>query len=173
MEKILSCKDFFKSTLKLLSDKARENEYIGKELVMIPRLMESGREYAMQWLKDMTFKDTFKGNNTAYYLALCANCIGGGMMYADAWADSESRFSELKYDALYDGSVWENIFSLAEVTTDGAKTELRKFIMVLFEAWVKSVYEYLSLDNAGDYLIESFNAFFQLGAGMRLCIIGY
>ena len=165
--------EFFKNTLKMLSDKACENGYIGDKLVMIPELMESGKGYVMQWLKDEEFKSTFKGNTTGYYLGLCANALGGGMMYANAWADSSALFDALKYDDLYDGSVWENIFSLAEIKTDGEKTELRKFVLVIFEEWVKNVYPYLGADNAGDYLIESFNAFFQLGAGIKLCTLGY
>lgn len=169
----MTSSEFFKNTLKMLSDKARENDYTGDELVMIPELMESGRSYVMQWLKDEEFKATFKGNTTGYYLGLCANALGGGMMYANAWADSPSRLGALKYDSLYDGSVWENIFSLAEVKTDEEKTNLRKFVLVIFEEWVKSVYQYLAFDNAGDYLIESFNAFFQLGAGIKLYILGY
>ena len=44
---------------------------------------------------------------------------------------------------------------------------------MIFEEWIKEVYQYLSNDDAGDYLIESFNAFFQLGAAIKLYILGY
>lgn len=164
---------FFENTLKMLTDKAKELDMTGDELIMVPALMPYSREYVLNWLKDENFKATFKGNTTAYYLAMCANCIGGGMMYADAWADSENRLSDIRYDDLYDGSVWENIFTLAEAKSDAEKTDVRKNIIVLFEEWVKKVYKYISLDNAGDYLIESFNAFFLVGAGIRFYIIGY
>ena len=169
----MTSSEFFKNTLKMLTDKAKENDYTGDELVMIPELMNSGKSYVMQWLKDDEFKTTFKGNTTAYYLGLCANSVGGGMMYANAWADSSLKFDALKYDDLYDGSVWENIFSLAELKSDAEKNNFRKFVMIIFEEWVKNVYPYLSLNNAGDYLIESFNAFFQLGAAIKLCTLGY
>ena len=123
----MTSSEFFKNTLKMLSDKAKENDYTGEELVMIPELMESGRGYVMQWLKDEEFKATFKGNTTGYYLGLCANAVGGGMMYANAWADSSLKFDALKYDDLYDGSVWENIFTLAELGNNEEKTNFRKF----------------------------------------------
>ncbi len=169
----MTSKEFFNHTLKILSEKSQEKDYMDEELVMIPQLVDMGRQYVMKWLSDISFKDTFKGNTTGYYLALCANSVGGGMMYASTWADSENKISALKYDALYDGSVWENIFALAEVGTNDEKTEFQKFIIYLFEAWVKEVTPYLTCDNAGDYLIESFNAFFQIGAGIKLCTLGY
>ena len=170
---MLTSKEFFKNTLKLLADKAKKEDYIADELVMIPELSETARKYSMEWLKDEEFKNIFKGNTTGYYLGLCANAIGGGMLYASAWADNLRQFDKLRYDEIYDGSVWENIFILAEANNDADKTNFRKFVIVLFEAWVKEVYEYLQADNAGDYLIESFRAFFLIGAGIKLCILGY
>lgn len=170
---MLSSKEFFSHILKIIADKAKENDYIEDELVMIPELTDVSRTYVMQWLKDEEFKSTFKGNTTGYYLGLCANSVGGGMLYSSAWADNIKQFNSLRYDELYDGSVWENIFILAETHTDAEKTEFRGFVIKLFEAWVKEVYTYLELDNAGDYLIESFRAFFLLGAGIKLCILGY
>lgn len=170
---MLTSKEFFKYILKTLSDTARQEEYIDDELVMIPELAEVSRKYSMDWLKDEEFKATFKGNTTGYYLGLCANAIGGGMLFASAWADNIKEFASLRYDELYDGSVWENIFILAEASTDAEKTAFRGFVIKLFEAWVKSVYEYLQLENAGDYLIESFRAFFLVGAGIKLCTLGY
>ena len=170
---MLTSKEYFKNVIKLLADKAREEDYIEDELVMIPELDAPGTKYAMDWLKDEDFKATFKGNTTGYYLGLCANAIGGGMLYASAWADNMRKFDALRYDELYDGSVWENIFILAEANTDAEKTDFRGFVIKLFEVWVKSVYEYLSLENAGDYLIESMKAFFLIGAGIKLCVLGY
>ena len=95
------------------------------------------------------------------------------MLYANAWADNIKEFKLLRYDEIYDGSVWENMFILAEATSDIDKTKFRELIIYLFEAWVKDVYEYLQLDNAGEYLIESLRAFFLIGAGIKLCILGY
>jgi len=165
--------EYLKNIIKLLADTARKEDYIEDELVMIPELEEPSRKYAMNWLKDEEFKATFKGNTTGYYLGLCTNAIGGGMLFASAWADNIRKFDALRYDELYDGSVWENIFILAEANTDAEKTQFRGFVIKLFEAWVKSVYEYLALDNAGDYLIESMRAFFLVGAGIKLCTLGY
>lgn len=169
----LTSKEFFNFIFKKLSDTAAEHGYIEGSVALVPELIGTGKNYVMQWLGDEVFKAGFKGNTTGYYLALCANSIGGGMMYANAWADSSAEFAAIQYDGLYAGSVWENIFVLAEAKTDAEKTEFRKFIIVLFEEWVKEVYTYLTLGNAGDYLIESFNAFFQLGAAIRLYTLGY
>ena len=166
-------KEFFNYILKVLADKAMEEDYIVDELVIIPELTEISRKYSMDWLKDEEFKSTFKGNTTGYYLGLCANSVGGGMLFANAWADNYKEFNSLKYDELYDGSVWENIFILSEAHTDAEKTDFRGFVIKLFEVWVKEVYPYLELENAGDYLIESFRAFFLIGAGIKLCILGY
>ena len=170
---MLTSREYFKTALKLLADIASQEEYTDSELVMIPELDSPSRSYAMSWLKDEEFKSTFKGNTTGYYLGLCTNAIGGGMLYASAWADNIKKFDLLRYDELYDGSVWENIFILSEAHTDVEKTDFRAFVIKLFEAWVKSVYEYLSLDNAGDYLIESMRAFFLVGAGIKLYLLGY
>ncbi len=170
---MLTSKEYFKNVIKLLADKTREKDYIEEELIMIPELSDVGLKYSMDWLKDEEFKNTFKGNTTGYYLGLCANSIGGGMLYANAWADDIKEFNLLRYDEIYDGSVWENIFILAEANSDADKTKFRELVICLFEAWVKSVYEYLSLDNAGEYLIESMRAFFLIGAGIKLCILGY
>ena len=169
----MTSKEFFNHTLKILSEKSIENGYMDDELIMIPQLVDSGKKYVLSWLKDMSFKDTFKGNTTGYYLGLCANSLGGGMLYASAWADSENKIAGLCYDELYNGSVGENIFALAEITDNDEKTRFQKFIILLFETWVKEVAEYLSLENAGEYLIESFCAFFQIGASIKLCELGY
>jgi len=170
---MLTSQEFFKHLIKLLADKARQEEYIDDELIMIPELNETSRKYSMDWLKDEEFKSTFKGNTTGYYLGLCANAVGGGMLFASAWADNIKEFNSLRYDELYDGSVWENIFILSESHSDAEKTEFRGFVIKLFEIWVKEVYTYLELSNAGDYLIESFRAFFLIGAGIKLCVLGY
>ena len=170
---MLTSKEYLNTLIKLLADMASTEDYTEDELVMIPELDAPSRTYAMSWLKDEEFKATFKGNTTGYYLGLCTNAIGGGMLYASAWADNIKKFDLLRYDELYDGSVWENIFILAEAHTDAEKTKFREFVIKLFEAWVKSVYEYLALDNAGDYLIESLRAFFLVGAGIKLYILGY
>lgn len=170
---MLTSNEYLNTLIKLLADIASQEEYTDSELVMIPELDSPSRSYAMSWLKDEEFKSTFKGNTTGYYLGLCTNAIGGGMLYASAWADNIKKFDLLRYDELYDGSVWENIFILSEAHTDAEKTDFRAFVIKLFEAWVKSVYEYLSLDNAGDYLIESMRAFFLVGAGIKLYLLGY
>ncbi len=170
---MLTSNEYLNTLIKLLADIASQEEYTDSELVMIPELDSPSRSYAMSWLKDEEFKSTFKGNTTGYYLGLCTNAIGGGMLYASAWADNIKKFDLLRYDELYDGSVWENIFILSEAHTDVEKTDFRAFVIKLFEAWVKSVYEYLSLDNAGDYLIESMRAFFLVGAGIKLYLLGY
>ncbi len=170
---MLTSEMYLKNLIKLLADKTRDEGYIEDELVMIPELDAPSRKYAMQWLKDEEFKATFKGNTTGYYLGLCTNAIGGGMLFASAWADNIKRFDALSYDELYDGSVWENIFILAEAHTDAEKTDFRALVIKLFEEWVKSVFEYLKEDNAGDYLIESLRAFFLIGAGIKLCVLGY
>lgn len=170
---MLTSNEYLNTLIKLLADIASAEEYTDSELVMIPELDSPSRAYAMSWLKDEEFKATFKGNTTGYYLGLCTNAIGGGMLYASAWADNIKKFDLLRYDELYDGSVWENIFILSEAHTDSEKTDFRAFVIKLFEAWVKSVYEYLALDNAGDYLIESLRAFFLVGAGIKLYILGY
>ena len=170
---MLTSKEYLNEIIKLLADKAKEEDYIETELIMIPELDAPARKYAMDWLKDEEFKSTFKGNTTGYYLGLCANAIGGGMLFSSAWADNIKKFDALRYDEIYDGSVWENIFILAETSTDAEKTKFRGFVIKLFEVWVKSVYEYLALENAGDYLIESMRAFFLVGAGIKLCALGY
>ena len=170
---MLTSKEYFKTLLKLLADKTKEKDYIEDELIMIPELSEVALQYSMEWLKNEEFKATFKGNTTGYYLGLCANAIGGGMLYSSAWADNIKEFNSLRYDEIYDGSVWENIFILAEANTDTEKTKFRELIIYLFETWVKSVYEYLALDNAGEYLIESMRAFFLIGSSIKLCILGY
>lgn len=170
---MLTSKEYLNSILKLLADKARREDYIDEELIMLPELDEPSRRFAMDWLKDEEFKATFKGNTTGYYLGLTTTALGGGMLYAGAWADNIKKFDALSYDEIYNGSVWENIFILAEAHSDKEKTDFRAFAIKLFEVWVKSVYEYLSCDNAGDYLIESLRAFFLLGAGIKLCILGY
>ena len=170
---MLTSKEYFNTVVKLLADKTRDKGYIDEELIMIPELAEVGLTYSMEWLKNEEFKNVFKGNTTGYYLGLCANALGGGMLYANAWADNIKEFNRLRYDEIYDGSVWENIFILAETSTDAEKTKFRELVIFLFESWVKSVYEYLELENAGEYLIESFRAFFLIGAGIKLCILGY
>ena len=170
---MLTSKEYFNTVVKLLADKTRDKGYIDEELIMIPELAEVGLTYSMEWLKNEDFKAVFKGNTTGYYLGLCANAIGGGMLYANAWADNIKEFNRLRYDEIYDGGVWNNVFVLLEMTDDNEKKDFQNFIIEMYEKWVVLLKDYFKNDNANEYILKTLSAFFQLGVSLRLDILGY
>ena len=57
---MLTSKEFFNNIIKLLADKAQEEDYIDSELIMIPELSETGRCYNL--LERGTFEPYFYSN---------------------------------------------------------------------------------------------------------------
>ena len=141
----------------LIHRSARERDYIINDAIMVEKLSQTGEKYTADWLFDSEFLQTFKGNMVGYYLGICVNCLCGGLSCADAWADGDNRLDSIKYDEIYDGGVWNNVFVLLQMT----------------EKWVVLLKDYFKNDNANEYILKTLSAFFQLGVSLRLDILGY
>ena len=152
---------------------ALAKDYIFKDAIMVEELVELGFKYSLDWLADSEFYSTFKGNMVGYYLGLCVNCFCGGLEMADAWADGGDRLSSIKYDEIYDGGVWNNVFVLLEMTNDNDKKDFQNFLIEMYEKWVVELKDYFKVTGANDYISKTLAAFFQLGVTMRLEILGY
>ncbi len=152
---------------------AKDRDYIINDAIMVETLNQRAETYMASWLDDKEFEATFKGNTVGYYLGLTVNALCGGMVYADAWADGEDRLSALKYDEIYDGGVWNNVFILLEMTDDNEKKDFQNFILEMYEKWVVELQCYFKQDDAKEYILYSLCAFFQLGVSLRLDILGY
>ena len=165
--------ELFKSILIDIHKSAYNMDYITKDAIMVEELLDFGFRYSHDWLADTEFFQTFKGNMVGYYLGICVNCLCGGMAAADAWADGGDRLSEMKYDEIYDGGVWNNVFVLIEMTDDNEKKDFQNFVISLYEKWVVEMKDYFKAPGANDYISKTLAAFFQLGVTMRLDILGY
>ncbi len=165
--------ELFKSTLVELHRAAMEKDYTDKDAIMVEELLEKGFQYSADWLSDSEFYETFKGNMVGYYLGLCVNCFCLGLSAADAWADGGDRLSKIKYDEIYDGGVWNNVFVLLEMTSDSDKKDFQNFMIEMYENWVVKMKDYFKLPEANAYVGKTITAFFQLGVTMRLDILGY
>lgn len=152
---------------------ARERDYIINDMIMVEKLNSYSEKYIADWLSNSEFYATFKGNMVGYYLGVCVNALCGGLVYADAWADGDDRISKIKYDEIYDGGVWNNIFVLLEMTDNNEKKDFQNFIIEMYEKWVVLLKDYFHTDNANEYILKTLCAFFQLGVTLRLDILGY
>lgn len=157
----------------LIHRSARERDYIINDAIMVEKLSQTGEKYTADWLFDSEFLQTFKGNMVGYYLGICVNCLCGGLSCADAWADGDNRLDSIKYDEIYDGGVWNNVFVLLEMTDDNEKKDFQNFIIEMYEKWVVLLKDYFKNDNANEYILKTLSAFFQLGVSLRLDILGY
>ncbi len=173
MTKAKTSQELFKEILINIHLSAKKREYIEKDAIMVAQLTEKGFQISQQWLCDAEFKDTFKGNMVGYYLGLCVNCFATGLLMADAWADCGYALSRIKYDQIYDGVVWDNIFVLLEMKPDGDRKDFQNFIIEMYEKWVVALKDYFALPNANEYIEKTISAFFVLGVTMRLEILGY
>lgn len=173
MENKKTSSELFKKILVDIHKSAQEKGYMEKDAIMVEELLEKGFRFSNDWLSDGEFYQTFKGNMVGYYLGLSVNCFCGGLMMADAWADGGDRLSQLKYDEIYEGGVWNNIFVLLEMTSDSDKKDFQNFSLEIYEKWVVELKDYFSEPNANEYISKTLAAFFQLGASMRLDILGY
>ena len=108
-------KELFKDILIDIHLSAKQRDYIEKDAIMVEELSDKGFEVSRLWLGNSEFFDTFKGNMVGYYLGLCVNCFASGLSMADAWSDGENAYSDTRYDQIYDGGVWNNIFILLEM----------------------------------------------------------
>ncbi len=165
--------ELFKEILIELHLSAKKKDYIEKDAIMVEELTEKGFQISKKWLSDAEFYETFKGNTVGYYLGICANCFATGLLMADAWADGGDALSKIKYDQIYDGGVWNNIFVLLEMKSDADKKDFQQFIIEMYEKWVVAIKEYFSYPNALEYVSKTVSAFFVLGVTMRLELLGY
>lgn len=173
MTKAKTPQELFKEILISIHLSAKEREYIEKDAIMVARLTEKGFQISREWICDAEFKDAFKGNMVGYYLGLCVNCFATGLLMADAWADGGDALSCIKYDRIYDGGVWDNIFVLLEMKPAGDRKDFQNFIIEMYEKWVVALKDYFSLQNANEYIEKTIAAFFTLGVTMRLELLGY
>lgn len=165
--------ELYKSLLVDIHKQAMERAYTEKEAIMVEELLDKGFKYALDWLGDTEFYNTFKGNMVGYYLGLCVNCLGGGMAMADAWADGGSRMESIKHDDIYEGGVWNNIFVLLEMSSDSEKKDFQNFIIEMYEKWVVALKDYFKVPGANEYIARTLAVFFQLGVTLRLDLLGY
>lgn len=156
-----------------LHREAQKRDYIVNDAIMVEKLTEIGEKYTADWLSDAEFSATFKGNMVGYYLGICVNCLCGGLSCADAWADGDNRLENIKYDEIYEGGVWNNVFVLLEMTDPNECKDFQNFIIELYEKWVVLLKDYLSLENSNEYILKTLSSFFQLGVSLRLDILGY
>jgi len=166
-------KELFKDILIDIHLSAKQRDYIEKDAIMVEELSDKGFEVSRLWLGNSEFFDTFKGNMVGYYLGLCVNCFASGLSMADAWSDGENAYSDTRYDQIYDGGVWNNIFILLEMKSDADKKDFQNFMIEMYEKWVVALKDYFSLPGANEYIAVTLAAFFQLGVTMRLEILGY
>ena len=152
---------------------ALSRDYIVNDAIMVEKLNECGEKYMALWLGDTEFYDTFKGNMVGYYLGLCVNALCGGLTYADAWSDGDDRLENIKYDEIYEGGVWNNVFVLLEMTDDNDKKDFQNFVIAMYEKWVVLLKDKFKEEGANEYILKTLCAFFQLGVTLRLDILGY
>ena len=165
-------KEIYTDVLVSIHKSALERDYMTQDAIMVETLSEKSFEYSAEWLADEEFYATFKGNMVGYYLGICVNCLCGGMIYADLWADGGTEL-KIKYDEIYEGGVWNNIFVLLEMNGDNDRKDFQNFIIEMYEKWVVILKDYFKEDEAKKYISTSAAAFFQLGVSMRLDILGY
>lgn len=163
----------YKEILIDIHKSALDRGYITKDAIMVEELLDMGFKFSSDWLGDDEFYQTFKGNMVGYYLGLCVNCFADGLFVADAWADGDKRLSTIKFDEIYDGGVWNNVFVLLEMTDANERKDFQNFMIEMYEKWVVSLKDYFETENANEFISISLAAFYQLGVTMRLDILGY
>ncbi len=163
----------YKDILIKLHKSALERGYIIKDAIMVEELLDMGFKFSADWLSDTEFYETFKGNMVGYYLGLCVNCFACGLSTADAWADGDNRLIKIKYDEIYEGGVWNNIFVLLEMTDNNERKDFQNFMIEMYEKWVVDMKDCFDMPGANEYISVSLGAFYQLGVTMRLDILGY
>jgi len=156
-----------------LHQTATQREFLSNEAIMVEQINSYAEKYVASWLSDSEFYNTFKGNMVGYYLGIAVNSLCGGLFYADAWADGDNRLSKIKYDEIYEGGVWNNIFVLLETTDNNLRKDFQNFIIEMYEKWVVLLKDYFHTPKANDYILKTMCAFFQLGVSLRLDILGY
>ncbi len=152
---------------------AKNRDYITNDAIMVEELALCGEKYLASWLSDSEFYSTFKGNMVGYYLGIAVNALAGGLEYADAWADGGDRVSKIKYDGIYEGGVWNNVFVLLEMNDSNERKDFQNFIIEMYEKWVVLLKDIFQQEGANEYILKTLCAFFQLGISLRLDILGY
>lgn len=152
---------------------AQERDYIINDAIMVEKLNELAPKHVASWLSDSEFYATFKGNMVGYYLGLSVNALCCGLSCADAWADGDDRLSKIKYDEIYEGGVWNNVFVLLEMTDNNERKDFQNFMIEMYEKWVVLLKDYFQTSDANEYILKTLCAFFQLGVSLRLDILGY
>lgn len=145
---------------------ADSDTYINEEL------MAYGKTCSIAWLCDKEFRAGLEKNATSYYFGLGTNLLVCGMYFAEIWANNDGDLSGVKYTDIYEGGLWNNVYRLLEDETDESKNQFQLLSKDLFGIWSANVKPYWKLSNAGEYLIDTMTAFFQIGVCIKLSLMG-
>lgn len=153
---------------------ATDMSFVSADSIINEELMAYGKTCSIAWLCDKEFKSGLEKNATSYYFGIGTNLLVCGMYFADIWANNDGDLSGVKYTDIYDnGGLWNNVVRLLEDPTDESKKQFQILSKDLFDIWSNHIRPYWKLSNAGEYLIDTMTAFFQIGVCIKLSLLGY
>ena len=63
----------------------------GCDMMLVPDLLERGKQFIMMWLKDNEYRELFGGDAKMYYYNIACIAFGGGIAFADAYEKDASQ----------------------------------------------------------------------------------
>lgn len=142
----------------------------GCDMMLIPDLLERGKQFIMMWLKDEEFRKLFGGDAKMYYYNIACIAFGGGVAFADAYEKDASQIKLGFVDTLLASQ--KDITGLAHDIlgneSDEDKEYYQKRLDSMFSYFLAELEPYWDKEDPRPFLFQGLMAFFQTGVSFRL-----
>lgn len=140
------------------------------DMMLVPELLEHGKDFIMLWLKDEEFRKLFNGDAQMYYYNIACIAFGGGIAYADAFEKDASQVKLGFVDTLLASQ--KDITALAQdilgIDSEDDKDYYRRRLDSMFKYFIAELEPYWAADDPRPFLFQGLMAFLQTGISFRL-----
>ena len=143
----------------------------GCDMMLVPDLLERGKQFIMMWLKDEEYRKLFGNDAQMYYYNIACVAFGGGVAFADAYEKDASQIKLGFVDTLLASQ--KDITGLAHEIlgideNEDKKDEYQRRLESMFSYFVAELEPYWDAEDPRPFLFQGLMAFFQTGVSYRL-----
>lgn len=161
--------DFFDNITLRLYNVLRESTGRRGDMLMVPDLLERGKNYIMTLLKNEGMREQFKTEPAMYYYNVAAFAFAGGIAYADAWQKDVTQIKLGFVDTLIASQPDKHALALdiMGLDTKAEKTAYRALCDDMFSEFVNIMEPYWEKEDPRPFVFQGLLAFFQTGINYR------
>lgn len=161
--------DFFDNVTLRLYTVLRESTGKRGDMLMVPDLLERGKNYIMSLLQNEGLREKFKAEPMMFYYNVAAFAFAGGIAYADAWHKDVTQIKLGFVDTLIASQPDRHALALDIMgfETAAQKTAYHALCDAMFSKFVSLMEPYWDKEDPRPFLFQGLLAFFQTGINYR------